>query len=484
MKNAMTYTLNCAMISVKTIVNIFLVFQLFILLSSCNVNNRTVKKPQYIIFISLDTLRADHLGCYGYDKNTSPAIDRIAEEGTLFENAFVQRGLTQPSLASIMTSLYINQHKLLDHIYSSTLSEDNTTLAEYLSRNDYVTKVWCSNLLVTEETGILQGFKEVVLEEDEDKMTSSALKWIADFNSERPKDNFFLWIHYIDPHAPYTARKPYIDQFESSYDGNYGDEILFTEVDDIFLQKRKLSEEDLEHIISLYDSQIARVDDLIKQITDKLKDLNIYDDTLLVFFSDHGEELYEHNNYMEHYRSVYEDVLHIPLIVRYPGVVPVKKRIDNVVEAIDIMPTILEMSGISPDNKISGLSLKPLWEGKEFKKNFAVSEFWNKIFTLRTDKWAYIWNPEEIWPEDTRFTGGEYPVQREELYNIIDDKYQQNNLVSEKKETADILNKQISEWIIEALDKDQQPVKSIPLGKIPLLDEKKKKALKSLGYIQ
>lgn len=439
--------------------------------------------PKYILFISIDTLRADHLGCYGYGRETSPTIDKIAKEGLLFENAVSQRGLTQPSLASIMTSKYINQHKLIDHIYSNTLTDDNITLAEYLADNDYYTKAISANLLVNPEIGLHQGFKEFTVEVDERKMTDTLLSWLKDFTGNRPRDKFFLWVHYFDPHSPYTARKPYIERFEENYKGKYGDEISFDEVDEIFLNKRDLSEEDMEHMLALYDSQISRIDDFIGEIIEELKRLEIYDKTLLVFFSDHGEELYERNFYVEHYRSVYESVLRIPLIMRYPGIIPMGKSVKDVVESIDIMPTVLEFCDISPLEKLSGMSVKPLWEGNNFNKDFGISEWWNLIFTLRTEDWAYIWNPTGVWPTDSRFEGGEYPVAKEELYNVKLDPKQKNNLIHKKREVANALNGKVLAWMTTTLDKDRWPKKAEREGK-PNLSKKQEEALRSLGYIQ
>ena len=461
---------------------LFLLFLLFIF-QGCNLPTIFSGPPKYILFISVDTLRADHLGCYGYNRETSPTIDKIAKEGILFENVVCQRGITLPSLASVMTSKYINQHRLRDHIYDNTLKDDKTTLAEYLSRDGYSTRAFSASLLVNPLTGIHQGFKDVTVEIDERKLTNMALNWLKNFTSNKPNEKFFLWLHYMDPHEPYTARKPYIDKFETSYKGSYGNEISFDVTEKMFLEKRNLSKEDLDHIIALYDSQIPRVDDFIREIVEELKRLGIYDKTLLVFFADHGEELYEHNFYIEHHRSVYESVLRIPLVMRYPGKIPANKRVKNVVESIDITPTVLEFCKIYPSEKLSGVSLKPLWEGKKLKKDFGVSEWWNLIFTLRTQDWVYIWNPTGFWPTDSRYSGGEYPVAKEELYNIKLDPKQKNNLVRKNREVADILKIKVMNWMTSTLDKKQW-VKEFKIEQKPKLNKKMEEALRSLGYIK
>ncbi len=467
----------------KIVSKAFTLLFLLLLFKGCDLLKILSDTPKYILFISVDTLRADHLSCYGYDRETSPTIDRLAKEGILFENAVCQRGITLPSLASIMTSKYIYQHKLIENVYSNILTNDKTTLAEYLLKNGYYTRAFSASQLVRPEFGIYQGVKEVTVETDERKLTNIALKWLKDFTSKRPKDKFFLWVHYLDPHEPYTTRKPYIERFESNYKGSYGNEIGFNVTEKIFTEKKQLAKEDLEHIIALYDSQIPRIDSFIKELIEELKKSGIYDKTLLVFFADHGEELYGHNFYIDHPRSVYENVLRIPLIMRYPKKIPVNKRIKNVVESIDIMPTVLEFCEISPTEKLSGISLSPLWKGKEFKKDFGVSQWRNLIFILRTIDWVYIWNPTKVWPTDFVYKSGEYPVEKEELYNIKTDPKQKNNLIDKNRQIADNLNAKIIAWATSALDKNDWP-KDINKEIKPKLTKKMEDALRSLGYIK
>jgi len=439
--------------------------------------------PKYILFISVDTLRADHLGCYGYSRETSPAIDKIAKEGTLFENVACQRGITLPSLASIMTSKYTSQHKLTENVRNNILPDDKITLAEYLIKNGYFTRAFSASGLVRPEFGILQGFKEATFELDERKLTDRAVSWLNNFIMKKPKEKFFMWIHYLDPHEPYTGKKPYIDRFELNYKGNYGNEIDSNAAEKIFLEKKTLSKEDYDHLIALYDSQISRIDEFIGKLIEELKRLGIYNKTLLVFFADHGEELYEHNFYIQHQRSVYESVLRIPVIIRYPEKIPENRRIKNVVESIDIMPTVLEFCGIKPTDKTSGTSLKPLLEGKELKKDFGVSEWNNSIFILKTSGWAYIYNPKGIWPTDPRFEVGEYPVAKEELYNIKLDPKQKNNLVSKNREFADTLRAKVMTWMTSTLSKEEWS-KEFKVEEKPKLTKKMEEALKSLGYIK
>jgi len=380
-----------------------------------------------------------------------------------------------------MTSKYINQHKLLDHIYSSSLSDDNITLAEYLVKNGYNAAAFTANTLVNTETGILQGFEDINILEDEEKMTNMVLSWLQSLNSKKSKQKFFLWVHYFDPHAPYTARMPYFEKYNDSYKGTYGDEISFDEVDKIFLNKTQLSKEDIKHMNALYDSQISRIDSYIRKIIDELKRLKIYDQAILVFFADHGEELYERNFYIEHYRSVYDSALRIPLIIRYPGKVPSGKRYKDITESIDIMPTVLDLCKITPEETLSGLSLLPLFRGEKHKE-FGVSEWWDLIFTLRTDDWAYIWNPTGRWPTDSRFEGGEYPVDKEELYNLKADPHEKNNLVNSKGEMAAAFNKKIKEWIKSNIKKNPES-KSIKNFEKPKISKEQEERLRSLGYI-
>ena len=169
--------------------------------------------------------------------------------------------------------------------------------------------------------------------------------------------------------------------------------------------------------------------------------------------------------------------------MRYPKKIPANKRAKDVVESIDITPTVLEFCKIYPSEKLSGVSLKPLWEGKKLSKDFGISEWWNLIFTLRTLDWVYIWNPTGFWPTDSRYSGGDYPVAKEELYNIKLDPKQKNNLVRKNREIADTLKVKVTTWMTSTLDKDQW-TKGFKIKEKPKLTKKMEEALRSLGYIK
>ena len=341
-----------------------------------------------LLLLTVDTLRADHLGAYGYGPPTSPAIDQLAESGTLFERAFAPRGLTWPSLASLMTSRYPVQHGVRAN--GVRMSAAETTLAEILQAKGYDSAAFVS---VNVHDQRWEGFDQVVSVTDTE-IARRGIKWLEDVD-DRP---FFLWLHFFGPHKPYTPPKEYEKRFSPDYKGPFDGTTL--QMNAITLHQKELEAGDLAHLIGLYDGLIARTDDLLKEVLESLESLDLADETLVVLTSDHGEDLYDHNKYFYHLSSVYDSSLHVPLIFRLPGTVPRGMRVGPLVEMIDIAPSIMNLLGFSDAPSFAGTSLVPFFEGETLDLGPAFSEWRDKILTVRTEGYRYVLNPtgfEPVW---------------------------------------------------------------------------------------
>ncbi len=292
--------------------------------------------PNLLIVLS-DTLRRDHLGHYGYRRDTSPQLDRLARESRVFLNAFAQAPSTKPSVASLFTSRYPSQHGTLYN--RSSLSRRHFTLAEILRQRGYRTAGFYENPVVSEVFGFAQGFASWTADDRRYRATSQAMEpfdeaidaWIE----RDARTPFFLYVHYIDPHSPYRAPAGFDRFFDPDYDGDVdGDLSPWADVTRFREDPRAL-----EHLASLYDDEIRYVDSRFGRLIGTLRRLGRLDDTVVVFLSDHGEAFMEHGH-LFHSQSVYAELIDIPLLVRYPGALPPGED-RRPVSHVDLLPTLL-----------------------------------------------------------------------------------------------------------------------------------------------
>jgi len=317
------------------------------------------ERPLNVVIIGVDTLRPDHLGCYGYHRDTSPAIDELANESTLFENAISQSPWTLPSFGSIFTSLYPSQHGAMSAV--SRMRETFPTLATILSDRGYATGAIVNASVLKPEYGVNRGFEyydPAPLEgRNADGTTRDALAWVDD-NPGRP---FLLFAHYFDPHEPYAPPPPYSTRYRGAYDGPIGKRFVlhdhFPEVRGMaFDDLKRLSVADWDQIRALYDGEIAFTDSQVGLLLEGLRERDLMANTLVIFLSDHGEEFYEHGGF-GHGHVLYDEVIHVPLMFSLPGKIPEGKRVDRQVRMVDIMPTILDFLDIEIGSHMEGMSL-------------------------------------------------------------------------------------------------------------------------------
>jgi arylsulfatase A-like enzyme/tetratricopeptide (TPR) repeat protein len=358
-----------------------------------------------VVVITLDTTRADHLGCYGYRRDTTPRLDALATEGTLFESCLTPVPITLPSHATIFTGTYPPHHGVRDNA-GFELPDHVTTLAEVLAARGYLTAAFIGAFPLDSRFRLDQGFQlyddrlappsgdprglapadQLFFKERKaDEVTQAALAWL----DRKPDGPFFVWLHYFDPHMPCNAPEPFSQ--------------LFTD--------------------SPYDAEIAFADDSIGRFLDALRSDGLIDRTVIVVVGDHGEGLGDHGE-LTHGLTIYDSVLRVPLIVRAPG--SPSGRVRDTVRTVDLMPTICELVGVECPSEVQGASLAMLLAGGPPLELEAYSETvrgrlqygWSPVFGLTQGEWKYIAAPAP------------------ELYRVASDPGETANLIDEEPAVA------------------------------------------------
>ncbi len=321
------------------------------------------EKGSSIILISVDTLRPDHLGCYGYDRKTSPSVDAFAGESMLFSRCYAQAPTTRPSCGTILSGYYPHELKIFDN--SDNLSPPVTTVAERLREAGYRTIGVVSNFVLREGGGFEQGFDYYDDEMDDLELVRGIPERIAEKTTETAisllrlhhRSRFFLWVHYQDPHGPYTPRPPFDTMFAV---GSNGDREL--PVNDTVSGMGGIpSYQDLDgirsynHYVARYDGEIRYFDEHFGRLVAELKALDLYDNSLIIFTADHGEGMGEHDYYFAHGEYVYNSLVHVPLVIRR-GREEAGLR-EDFAQLADIVPTILGAARIKADETLHGSDL-------------------------------------------------------------------------------------------------------------------------------
>ncbi|MFQ5791849.1 MAG: sulfatase [Acidobacteriota bacterium] len=319
-----------------------------------------------VLLVTVDTLRADHLSCYGYPRQTSPAVDRLAARGVVFDSAYTYWPKTRGSFAAMFTSLYAAQHGLT--VRDRDLPEFNRTLAEVLQERGYRTAAVLDNGNLDRALGFGQGFElyeQVWLTPGTTELdrTEALTRFALDFLSEEDEeDPFFLWIHYVNPHTPYDPPEELLSGYREDGLLPRGPE-LPSVVGYHGGVNRKLArpgEARLGDYIDRYDAEIALADGHVGRVLEALETSAFADSTLVLFTSDHGESLGEHDYFFDHGRYLFNASLRVPLVLSLPGVLPTGERVRGPVSTLDIFPTILDLTQISFPPRLEGRSLLPL----------------------------------------------------------------------------------------------------------------------------
>ena len=395
-----------------------------------------------LVLITIDTLRADRLGCYGNRSVETPNLDRISREGAMAAQASVHVPLTRPSHVSLFTGLLPADHGIRDNV-SPSLRPDVPTLAEILHSSGFRTAAFVSSIVLSRQSGLGRGFDEYsdrfeadgddarflnTIQKRGDGPTAEAVAWLE----SRKGSRFFAWLHLYDPHDPYEPPEPYRTRYADRP----------------------------------YDGEVAWSDELVGRVDAALERLGRRADTLLVVTSDHGEGLEEHGEAV-HGFFVYETTLRVPLLFRGPGVVP-GSRIQATARTIDLLPTVIDLLGVrAPAPRLPGRSLAAvLGGGPQLSEAATYAESltprlhygWSDLRALREGRWKYILAP------------------RPELYDVRDDPGETRNLAAAQPSRAEGLRAQLTGMVQnERAPPSPDAVAAVP----PELVEK----LGALGYL-
>lgn len=313
-------------------------------------------QPPNLILISIDTLRADRLGCYGYARPTSPFLDREARRGVLFSDVTASSSWTYPSHASMFTGLYPSRNGATE--LKQRLRPDALSLAEILAARGYRAAGVVSSTLFL-GYGLERGFEKLQYVDpggpEPSKVSATAIEWLTHVERTRP---FFYLVHYLDPHSDYSSLPEYEREFVRPYDGKASgkSEQLFQALSGFL----KFEADDARHLSDLYDAGVRQQDAELQKLFTFLDGSGLRANTWIVLTSDHGEEFLEHGGVM-HGLTQYEESVRVPLIVWGPSIAS-GARVETPVSLVDLLPTALDVLGVPTPAGLDGVSLRPSWE--------------------------------------------------------------------------------------------------------------------------
>ncbi len=341
------------------------------------------KKPYPDIYIFLiDACQASHLSLYGYHRKTSPNIDKLGKESLVFENAYTTASFTRATVASIFSGLFPEHHKV--RVLRAALDSRLLLLPEFLKTKEYSTSIFTASANVSATFGFSQGVDEFFgyygkwNNRTSQRMAKDFLKWIAHRKAPR-----FSYVHFMEPHFPIIPPPPFKNMFKKNPGKN--------PVMKYMRLKKNFTPEEVQDVIDDYDSTIAYIDSILGKIWNEMKRMGVFENSMIVFLSDHGEGLYEHRAF-GHGPIVYEELSHIPLVVKFPAYMKLKGRIKALVQPTDIFPTVSSLFGINLP--LDGKSLlKALHQNAQGNEITVTRNFLNPgAYGIRWRKYYYIIN--------------------------------------------------------------------------------------------
>ncbi len=423
-------------------------------------------KGANLIVIVLDAARADHFGLHGYHRDTTPEIDGLLARSIVFEKAYCQAPNTKASVTSLFTSLFPDTHGVIGMFVA--VPAEVPTLAEALKADGYRTVCFSANPFLSSEFGFGRGFdefheifREVDLEANQfgevpaELLGKAAVSWFQEHRDER----FYAYLHFLEPHAPYTPPEP----FRSKYEGGSR----------------------VEQMMAFYDGNLAYADSVVGEVTAQLEQLGLLDKSVVVLLADHGEAFGEHGRF-QHSDTAYEETARVPLAVRLPPACEAEpQRRSEIISIVDLMPTLLELLDVSCEAPVQGRSRLGLLAGEEeANPSYAVTR------SRGTDPSGGLQHPEEVvyaltTPQYTLILGD--AGQRVELYDRESDPGQQHNIAAQQVDVTRELQQQFEEWastqtarpvVLQgggAFVSEEPPVQP---------DERTREQLKALGYLK
>jgi choline-sulfatase len=406
-----------------------------------------------VLLISIDTCRADHLGCYGYPLDTTPNIDAIASEGIVFEQAISPLPFTLPAHCTMLTGTIPPYHGVIDNT-DYKLSEGNVTLGELLKKQGYLTAGFVSSFILDSQFGLGQGFDfyDDNFEAANDTMdinqksggetTQDVIEWLGTHKDEKN----FVFLHYYDPHFTYEPPEPFASKFRN------------------VPPPKHVTTRFEQALFDGYASEIAYTDHCIGQVVDKLRELGLYDSTMIIITSDHGEMLGQHGEGFHGY-FIYQPAIRVPLIFKLPRSSK-HKRITSTVGLVDIVPTVCSVLGIDLSTPVQGQDLSPCFDSDWlppsdrhlFCQSLEPTKYnANSLWGIVTDRYKYI------------------KTTRSELYDLVEDPYELNNIAVEQADRSQTMEERLRQIL-------QETTRGKEGGK-EHLDNQTRERLESLGYI-
>lgn len=431
---------------------------------------RTAKN---VIVVVLDTTRADAFAPFAPNTIHTPELDAFAAAGTAFTSAYSQENWTKPSVATMLSSLYPTTHTARKA--KSKLPDEVTFLSQHLDAHGFETVMMSANAVISDKFGFARGWDDF---QNHSRSTQGngrhlyrrAAKWLEDHHDD---GRFFLWVQSVDAHTTYDVPRRYWSRyFEGEYDGPIGSTFDAEEQIAIGNSDMRISSRDLDWIKALYYGEVTFQDKQLGVLFDKIEELGLYDDTIVVVTNDHGEELREHGS-MGHGYSLYEEMTRAPLVVHYPPLLPAATQVDTIVEQVDLAPTLVEALGLPPMLDVDGLSLLDLFGRRPVRQRplYAVASAVNGTRSIRVGRWKLIVGETKDWLH---------------LFDLERDPGEQHDLV----EDASVAGRLCEVYLGEALASPRKSTRLEGSGTVRTLraedidlDDGLRRQLEALGYL-
>jgi arylsulfatase A-like enzyme len=442
--------------------------------------SETSNPARAVIVVDIDTLRADHLGTYGYARATSPNLDAFARRGVRFDWAFSQAPYTLPSQTSILTGLYPSRHLVLHE--GDKLAPDTVTLAERFADSGFITAAFVDGGFLKAHFGLDQGFATYFdlngggVREGEGRIR----EWLERHRGEK----FFLFIHTYDVHTPYAPPEPFRARFASLVDAPSpgfaptSEALEAVRVSQYGPAPLRLPANDLAHAEALYDGEIAYVDDWFGRLTASIAELGLADSTVVAVVSDHGEEFAEHGSLL--HEKLYTTVTRVPLLLAGPGL-PADRSVAAVVETIDLAPTLLELAGVPTGDTREG-AVEPArpgsMEGRSLLSHFASPG----EAEAAGAEWAVVESPffgvQRSWFDATHHLILSLATGRAELYRYREDLGEQHDLSAASPAELRLGLAKLRRWSRE------RPAAALVESEKVSLPPEVEASLRALGYLR
>ena len=448
------------------------------------------RERPHVLLITVDTLRPDHLGCYGYQRPTSRYIDTLARRGVIFRQAITAAGRTVQSFPSILTGVYPMVHGMRYEGQVIEGMKGRLTLTGALKEQGYESFAVTKGLHV----GLHYDFDiydpDIYLDPDGKRVylpsrsdsdaTRKAVQWLR--NRKRKEAPFFLWMRYDAPHWTYDAPAPYTEMFDPVYKGPhpFNEEAApHVERGDIIFGKTRLPARQVEHAVAHYDGEVAYADHAVGELLSALQEMGLLENTLVVLTADHGESLGEHDYFFEHGAYLYEPTVRVPLIISYPPSLPAGIVVPTVARTIDIVPTVLDIAGVPIPAGLQGVSLVPWMRGGKEPGPLAYCESGRNYYKenprqyvegvagkwrmMRSDRFKLIMIPRASGTPDWEF------------YDLESDPGETANVTGRFPEEEERLRRALLELLAADPGRDDHAEPELPPG----LED----SLRSLGYV-